>query len=156
MDWSNISCSTILTSLHDLRVKVLALEFLCESFALKCLGPHYYPFDRLSFFSGMKIYIARKFYTVPSLPPTWPQDLNLYAKLMLKSHSVRTSFPDNSSYSFDRITLNFVDSKIMMCYSTYSFEVTVHKIHTHTYIHTHTHIMQVDCVFISVEPEIAW
>ena len=40
--WSKILGSTISTSLHDLKVKVTDLEFLCLSFALKFLGPHYF------------------------------------------------------------------------------------------------------------------
>ena len=36
-DWSKILCSTITTSVHDLKVKVTDLEFLCKSFVLKFL-----------------------------------------------------------------------------------------------------------------------
>ena len=38
--WSKISHSAIPTSIHHFTVKVTDLELLCQSFALKFLGPH--------------------------------------------------------------------------------------------------------------------
>ena len=40
--WSKVLCSTIPIPLYDLKVKVMDLEFLCLSFTLKLLEPHYF------------------------------------------------------------------------------------------------------------------
>ena len=40
--YSKILCGTIYTSVHDFKVKVTDLDFLCQSFMSKFLGPHYF------------------------------------------------------------------------------------------------------------------
>ena len=64
---SKILCSNIPTSLHDLKVKVLDLEFLCLSFALKFLGPYYFQtVGWILFIYSLIIDICPKLHAVPS------------------------------------------------------------------------------------------
>ena len=73
--WSKIWHSNIPTPLHihDLKVKVTNLEFLCLIFALKFLEFHYFQtLWCIWFMFGMMIDIGPKFYAVASPPPTWP------------------------------------------------------------------------------------
>ena len=68
--WSKISHSAIPTSIHHFKIKVTDLELLCQSLALKFLGPHYFQtLWWIWFMLGMMIDTGPKFYTVPSPPP---------------------------------------------------------------------------------------
>ena len=66
--------------MYDHKVKVMDLQFLCLSFVLKFLEPHYFKnLGWVLFKYGMMIDIGPKFYTVPSPTPS-PYDLK--AKVM--------------------------------------------------------------------------
>ena len=68
--WSKILLSTIPTSMHDLKVKVIDLELLCQSFTLKFLGPHFFQtLWWIWFMFGTMIDTGLKFYAVPFTPP---------------------------------------------------------------------------------------
>ena len=51
--WSKILHSAIPTPIHDFKVKITDLELLCQCFALKFLGPHYF-----QTFDGFGLYLV--------------------------------------------------------------------------------------------------
>ena len=65
--WSKILRGTSPCPIHDLKVKVMDLEFYVKSFTLKFLGPQYFQTLLLiSFMFGMMIDTGPKMFRVPS------------------------------------------------------------------------------------------